>query len=202
MASRDGISANQLQRELPLGNYRTATRCLHTLRQTMVPAGPPTRLCGAVAVQVVEYKRLLLAITMPLERERGLHIRRLPDRSPNSLRTFVRETVAPKQTVRTADQDLYDALIREDYDCRMTRGRDLRWGPDRLHWYDVNSVVPGVDRIVRNVMKWSRDLHRYAESDGLFLECLEEFVFRHKYPRACSRWKQLLTKALALEPDR
>ncbi len=179
-----GISAVQLQRQLGIGQYRTAWLMLHKLRRAMVA---PEREPLGDEVEVDEFfqggleeglsggrargKKALVGIALEV-RGRGsgrVRLQVLTDDSADSLGSFVKATTAPGAIVHTDGWSGYNALSALGYVHRARSQRAA--GPGE-------QLLPRAHRAVSNFKAWLHGTHRTTSHEHLPVY-LQEFVFRH-----------------------
>src|SRR5882757_5710248 len=129
--SKDGISAQSLQRTLEIGSYQTAWAMLHRLRSGLLRPGRD-RLCGTGQVDETYIggdepglrggrargKKVLTAIAVEMREPKGLgrcRIAPVADGSAASLHAFVTDHVEPGATVVTDAWQGYHGLDRIGY---------------------------------------------------------------------------------------
>ena len=166
---KTGASALGLQRLLGLGSYETAWTWLHKLRRAMIRPGRD-RLSGRVEVdesfvggaggaqgRSTATKALIVIAAEEVGRGIGrIRLRRIPDGSADSLRTFVQETIEPGSLVHTDGWHGYDGLKAAGYRHRVTllRGRqDLAF-----------KCLPRVHGVVSLLKRWLLGTHQGAVS--------------------------------------
>ena len=128
-ASKKGISAKQMQRELGLGSYRTAWFMCHRIREAMsLPKIPPGRIGGKG--KVVESDETFVggkkknvhrgkpepkkhAVHALVERGGPIRANHVPDVSAKTLRAAIAKHVDPKSTMNTDDALAYYHMSRE-----------------------------------------------------------------------------------------
>ncbi len=128
-ASKKGISAKQMQRELALGSYRTAWFMAHRIREAMsLPKMSPGRIGGAG--KVVEADETFVggkkknvhrgkpepkkhAVHALVERGGQMRASHVPDVSAKTLRKAIAKNVDPKSTMNTDDALAYYHMSKE-----------------------------------------------------------------------------------------
>ena len=115
--SKDGVSAQSLQRMLEFGSYQTAWAMLHRLRSVLVRPGRE-RLSGRVEVDETfiggeepglrggrqRGKKSLVVVAVEVHEPKGFgrcRMRIVPDASAETLHHFVRDHIEPGTTVIT-----------------------------------------------------------------------------------------------------
>jgi hypothetical protein len=179
-----GISAVQLQRQLGIGQYRTAWLMLHKLRRAMVA---PEREPLKDEVEVDEFFQGGLEEGLsggraprwrcppePSYRARGrgsgrLRLQVLTDASADSLGSFVTATTASGAIVHTDGWSGYNGLRALGYAHRPRSQRAA--GPGER-------LLPRAHRAVSNFKAWLHGTHRKTSQEHLPVY-LQEFVFRH-----------------------
>lgn len=101
----------------------------------------------------------------------------------------------------TPDGGAYGSLEEDGYTRRIKPCLPFGSTPDNTRW-GRDPLLPGVDQVARQLRRRFYALYRLGVSVAHLDYYLDEFTFRRHCPTACSRWKQLLKKVLALEPDR
>jgi len=179
-----GISAVQLQRQLGIGQYRTAWLLLHKLRRAMVA---PDREPLKAEVEVDEFflggleegltggrargKKALVGIAIEVRGQRSgrLRLQVLEDASAESLEPFVKATTAVGAVLHTDGWPGYNGLGGLGYDHRPRSQRAAAPG---------EQLLPRAHRAVSNLKAWMLGTHRWASEEQL-PAYLQEFVFRH-----------------------
>jgi len=128
-ASKKGISAKQMQRELGLGSYRTAWFMCHRIREAMsLPKPPPGRIGGKG--KVVESDETFVggkkknvhrgklepkkhAVHALVERGGEMRASHVPDVSAKTLRSVIAKHIDPKSTMNTDDALAYYHMSKE-----------------------------------------------------------------------------------------
>jgi transposase-like protein len=195
--SKDGISAQSLQRTLEIGSYQTAWAMLHRLRSVLIRPGRD-RLSGRVQVDETyiggeekgrqggraKGKKVLAAIAVEVHEPKGLgrcRIQPVEDGSAASLHWFVRDHVQPGATVITDAWQGYAGLDhlgyvheRHSQSAARARGRD-------------DDLLPGVHRIAALAKRWLLGTHQGSVDEAHLPNYLNEFVFRFNRRRSHSR---------------
>jgi len=179
-----GISAVQLQRQLGIGQYRTAWLLLHKLRRAMVA---PYRELLKREVEADEFflggleeglsggrargKKTLVGIAVEVRGQGSGRTRLgvLKDASANSLEPFVKATTTVGAIVHTDGWSGYNGLDGLGYDHRPRSQRAAAPG---------EQLLPRAHRAVSNLKAWMIGTHRWASEEQL-PAYLQEFVFRH-----------------------
>jgi transposase-like protein len=213
--SKDGISAQSLQRTLEIGSYQTAWAMLHRLRSVCVrPARE--RLSGRVQVDETfvggeeaglpggraRGKKVLVGIAVEVHEPKGIgrcRIAALADGSGESLLPFVTYNVEPGSTVVTDGWQGYAGLRKlgfahERYSQRAARAQ----GND-------DDLLPGPHRIAALAKRWLLGTHQGSVDDAYLPSYLNEFVFRFNRRRPHSRgmvFLRLLELAVDHDPVR
>jgi transposase-like protein len=217
---KQGVTALGLQRVLGLGSYQTAWAMLHRLRRAMVRPGRE-RLHGVVEVdesiigrsapnkardtkqkqQLAEHinaLRSIVVIAVELKESKGfgrIRLRRVADRSENTLLPFVCESIEPGSIVRTDGSEAYRKLARRGY----RRDRTIMLGAsDPAH-----VSMPGVHRVAALLKRWLLGTHQGAVQPKQLDYYLDEFTFRFNRRTSRSRgllFYRMLQQALLTEP--
>jgi transposase-like protein len=199
--SKDGISAQSLQRTLEIGSYQTAWAMLHRLRSALVRPGRD-RLTGTVQVDETYIggdepglrggrargKKILTAIAVEIHEPRGLgRCRMAPveDGSSASLHPFVLDHVEPGATVVTDAWQGYRGLDRIGYVHQRHSQRAARAQLD-----GTEDLLPGVHRIAALAKRWLLGTHQGSVDEAHLPNYINEFVFR--FNRRGSRSRGLL----------
>jgi transposase-like protein len=208
--SKDGVSAQSLQRTLEIGSYQTAWAMLHRLRSVCVRPGRE-RLSGRVEVDETYIggeepglrggrahgKKTLVGIAVEVREPRGIGrcpIAPLADGSGDSLLPFVTDHVEPGSTVVTDGWSGYSGLdklgyIHERHSQRAARAQ----GND-------DDLLPGVHRIAALAKRWLLGTHQGSVDEAHLPNYLNEFAFR--FNRSTSRSRgTLLHRLLELAID-
>jgi len=120
-ASKKGISAKQMQRELDLGSYRTAWFMCHRIREAMTPSTVPPiggtgktvesdeTFVGGKAKNVHNGKPVppKHAVHALVERGGQIRVNHVADVTANTLREAIRKYVDPTSTMNTDDALAY-----------------------------------------------------------------------------------------------
>ncbi len=213
--SKDGISAQSLQRTLEIGSYQTAWAMLHRLRSALVRPDSQ-RLSGIVQVDETYIggdepglrggrargKKVLTAIAVEMREPRGLgRCRMAPvaDGSVGSLQAFVTDHVEPGSTVVTDAWQGYRGLDRIGYvhERRSQRAARAREEPDDL--------LPGVHRVAALAKRWLLGTHQGSVDVAHLPSYLNEFAFRFNRRRSRSRglvFYRILQLAVGHDPVR
>lgn len=126
-ASKKGISAKQMQRELNLGSYRTAWFMCHRIREAMSPAGTDPiggegktvesdeTFVGGKAKNAHKRKPIPKKHAVHALVERNGHVRaaHVPDVSAKTLRAAIKKHVAKGTTMNTDDALAYYHMSKE-----------------------------------------------------------------------------------------
>jgi hypothetical protein len=179
-----GISAVQLQRQLGVGQYRTAWLMLHKLRRAMIA---PERETLKDEVEVDEFfqggleegltggrargKKTLVGIAIEV-RGRGsgrVRLQVLKDASADSLGAFVKASTTAGAIVHTDGWNGYAGLAGLGYEHRRRSQRAAAPG---------EQLLPRAHRAVSNFKAWLHGTHRKTSPEHLPVY-LQEFVFRH-----------------------
>lgn len=198
-ASKNGMSAQNLQRLLGLRSYNTAWLCLHKLRRAMVRPGRE-RLSGTVEADETyiggpsEGKRGRGAfgkrIVVVIAERRGEAIGRIrlaevPNVRSESLKPVVLDYVEPGSTVVTDGWTGYNFLQSEGYG-RINEVRDES---------ELASVVlPRCHLVVSLVKRWILGTLQGSIGVDHLQDYLNEFTFR--FNRRASRSRGLLFQRL------
>jgi transposase-like protein len=195
--SKDGISAQSLQRTLEIGAYQTAWAMLHRLRSVLVRPGRD-RLSGRVQVDETyiggeekgqlggraKGKKVLAVIAVEVHEPKGMgrcRIAPVEDGSSVSLHPFITDNVEPGATVITDGWQGYAGIdklgyVRERHSQRAARaqGRD-------------DDLLPAVHRIAALAKRWLLGTHQGSVDEAHLPYYLNEFVFRFNRRRSHSR---------------
>jgi hypothetical protein len=189
-ASKQGISAAELQRKLGLGSYQTAWSWLHKIRSAMVrpnrellsgeveidesylgapEAGKPGRAAG---------KKAIIAAAVE-KRGRGcgrVRLGSLADVSANVLIGFVRQHLGGDETAHTDGWRGYARLGKTGYQHIVSVLSQL----DQT----AAEVLPRVHLVVSLLKRWILGTHQGSASLQHLAGYLEEFTFRFNRRRA------------------
>ncbi len=206
---KHGISALGLQRLLGLGSYETAWACLQKLRHAMVRPGRD-RLPGEVEVDETYVggvepgggrrhlgNKALVVIAAQVDGEGigRIRLRRLPDASSRSLRSFVEEAVEPGATVITDGWEGYEGLKGPGYKHKVR----VIGGSGKT----ASALLPRVHRVASLLKRWLLGTHQGGVSRDHLEYYLDEFTFRFNRRTSRHRGKlfyRLLQQAVSVEP--
>jgi len=196
--SKDGVSAQSLQRTLEIGSYQTAWAMLHRLRSALVPPGRD-RLSGRVQVDETYIggdepglrggrargKKVLTAIAVETHEPRGLgrcRMAPIAEGSAASLHTFIIDHVESGATVVTDAWQGYRGLdrigyVHERHSQRAARAREE----------NPEDLLPGVHRVAALVKRWLLGTHQGSVDVAHLPNYMNEFVFRFNRRRSSSR---------------
>lgn len=208
-SQKHGASALGVQRVVGLGSYKTAWAWLHKLRRAMVRPGRD-RLKGEVEVDEVFVggvekgggrrhlgNKALVAVAAQVDGGGigRIRLKRIPDASEKSLRSFIQSAVEPGSIVITDGWPAYDGLTAAGYRHRArTRGAN----PER-----ASKLMPRVHRVASLLKRWLLGTHQGAVSREHLDVYLDEFTFR--FNRRTSRARgllfyRLLSQAVQVKP--
>ena len=187
-ASKGGISAMELKRQMGFGSYQTAWTWLHKIRKAMVAPG---RQPLAARVEADETyvggarpgrggrgaagkTRVAGAVESGRGQARGRRLGRLrlavvPDVSARSLEGFLATAVAPPATVATDGWSGYAGLAAAGYDHQPLT-RSATWGDAALR-------LPAIHLVFGLAKRWLLGTHHGAVSSKHLPAYLDEFVF-------------------------
>lgn len=210
MASKQGLSALELQRVTGLGSYQTAWTMLHKLRTAMASEGRD-RLTGRVEVDEMLYGGLTpgrrgratgakTIITAAVERRgRGygrIRMQVVPTASRPDLAAFLRSTVAPGSTVVTDGLRSYPGAAA---DAELTHEPHSVLGSGR----PAHEILPGVHLVFSLARRVLDGTHQGGIQEGHMQAYLNEFVFRFNRRHATERgllFLRLLEHAVTTAP--
>src|SRR6266704_3076982 len=196
--SKDGISAQSLQRTLEIGSYQTAWAMLHRLRSALVRPGRG-RLAGTVEVDETfiggeepglrggrqRGKKVLTGIAVEIGEPKGIGRCRmavLADASGASLGPFVAGSVEPGSRVITDGWVGYNGLASLGYAHEVrNQSAAARRGED------PGELLPAVHRIASLAKRWLLGTHQGSVDEAHLPAYLNEFVFRFNRRRSASR---------------
>lgn len=209
VCQKQGVSALGLQRILGVGNYETAWSWLHKLRTAMVRPG------REVLSGTVEVDETLVGGTQPGKRGRGaegrelvfiavedkgneglgrIRLKHIPDASGRSLVAAVKETVAPKSTIRTDGWKGYSRVSTNGYHHVIINHHEDAPGED---------PTPLAHRMASLLKRWLLGTHQGGQQFSHLHYYLDEFVFRFNRRNSRSRgllFYRLVQQALQIEP--
>ena len=164
--SRKGISANQIQRMLGLGSYRTAWYLCHRIRAAMVEADP-TPLMGTVetdetylggkprhpakskqeaAQQWMKHKVTVLGA---IERGGAVRLQMVPHNRKGDVTAFLMRTVDDHAEAIYSDEfRSYDDIGDEDTRHEAVNHRAKEWVRGDVHTNTIESVWSLLDRAI------------------------------------------------------
>lgn len=214
--SKEGVSAQGLQRTLEFGSYHTAWEILHRLRSVLVRPDRE-RLAGRVEVDETyiggvepglpggraKGKKVLTAVAVESDPVGGLGRCRLapiPDATGQSLRDFIAANVEPGSRIVTDGWNGYRGVATAGY---IHEQRSQRAAKARGE--DPGALLPGVHRVASLAKRWLLGTHQASVKDAHLTSYLEEFAFRFNRRRSHSRgllFYRVLELAVAHEPVR
>jgi len=190
---KNGVSALNLSRVLPIGSYQTAWAMLGKLRSAMSGVDK-ARLSGVVEVDewfhggvvrggnALSGKNLVVAAVEHAPHGRGFGRVRLgiiSRRSSWELRKFIRATIEPGSLVITDGLAAYDrALAGYRHEARNESAPDA----DPAH-----ELLPGVHRVFSLAERWLLGTHQGGVQPEHLQEYLDEFAFRFNRRRSRNR---------------
>jgi transposase-like protein len=213
-ASKGGISAMELKRQMGFGSYQTAWTWLHKIRTAMVAPG---RAPLAARVEADETSvggawpgrggrgaagktRVAGAVESGRGHARGRRLGRLrlavvPDVSARSLEGFLATAVAPPATVATDGWSGYFGLAAAGYD-HQPLNLSATWGDAALR-------LPAIHLVFGLAKRWLLGTHHGAVSRKHLPAYLDEFVFR--FNRRTARrithgFARLIEHAVQIQP--
>jgi transposase-like protein len=212
-ASKGGISALELQRQMGFGSYQTAWTWLHKIRRAMVRPG---RAALTAQVEADETyvggaepgkpgrggsKTVVAgAVESGRGKARGRRLGRLrlavvPDVSAESLEGFLGQNVARPATVTTDGWAGYGGLAAAGY----------RHAPINLSasWGDAALRLPAIHLVFSLAKRWLLGTHHGAVQAKHLDAYLDEFVFRFNRRTAKSishRFARVVEHAVQLPP--
>jgi transposase-like protein len=213
-ASKGGISAMELKRQMGFGSYQTAWTWLHKIRKAMVAPG---RQPLAARVEADETyvggarpgrggrgaagkTRVAGAVESGRGQARGRRLGRLrlavvPDVAARSLEGFLAIAVAPPATVATDGWSGYSGLAAAGYD-HQPLNLSATWG-------DAASRLPAIHLVFGLAKRWLLGTHHGAVSSKHLPAYLDEFVFRFNRRtarRITHRFARLIEHAVQIQP--
>jgi transposase-like protein len=213
-ASKGGISAMELKRQMGFGSYQTAWTWLHKIRKAMVAPG---RQPLAARVEADETyvggarpgrsgrgaagkTRVAGAIESGRGQARGRRLGRLrlavvPDVSARSLEGFLATAVAPPTTVATDGWSGYSGLAAAGYD-HQPLNLSATWGDAALR-------LPAIHLVFGLAKRWLLGTHHGAVSSKHLPAYLDEFVFRlnrRTARRITHGFARLIEHAVQIQP--
>jgi transposase-like protein len=213
-ASKGGISAMELKRQMGFGSYQTAWTWLHKIRKAMVAPG---RQPLAARVEADETyvggarpgrsgrgaagkTRVAGAVESGRGQARGRRLGRLrlavvPDVSARSLEGFLATAVAPPATVATDGWSGYAGLAAAGYH-HQPLNLSATWGDAALR-------LPAIHLVFGLAKRWLLGTHHGAVSTKHLPAYLDEFVFR--FNRRTARrithgFARLIEHAVQIQP--
>lgn len=212
-ASKGGISALELQRQMGFGSYQTAWTWLHKIRRAMVRPGR-----AALTAQVEADETYVggaepgkpgrgggkTVVAGAVESGRGkgrgrrlgrLRLAVVPDVSAESLESFLGQNVARPATVTTDGWAGYGGLAAAGY----------RHAPINLSasWGDAALRLPAIHLVFSLAKRWLLGTHHGAVQAKHLPAYLDEFVFRFNRRTAKSishRFARVVEHAVQLPP--
>ena len=206
---KDGASALGLQRALGLKSYETAWTWLHKLRRAMIRPGRDL-LDGRIEVDEVylgdpegglsgrlNLGKMLVAIAVQ-EDGKGIgriRMRQIPNALPESLMSFVRDSVAPGSIVRTDGWLGYSPLESNGFRHQVAYAKGKR--------KTASELLPRVHLVTSHLKRWLSETHQGAVSHKHLDYYLDEFTFRFNRRRTKSCGKlfyRLAQQAVMVHP--
>lgn len=202
---KNGTSALNLSRVLPIGSYQTAWAMLAKLRSAMSVA-EKAKLSGVVEVDEWMHggvrpgvrgrgvgKNIVAAAA---EQGRGGRVRFaiLPDASTASLRRFITEHVEPGSTLVTDGWQPY---------IKAAHGYEHRPVSERRSSQQPHELLPVVHKVFSLADRWLLGTHQGGVQAEHLQEYLDEFTFRWNRRGARHRgllFMRLLEHAVAADP--
>jgi transposase-like protein len=188
-ASKGGISAMELQRQMGFGSYQTAWSWLHKIRramirpdreplqdrvevdETLVGGARPGKSGRAAAGKTVVVGAVEAKPGKGRKRPLGrLRLKAVPDASANSLEGFIAADTAKPLTVATDGWRGYGGLEAEGYShepINLSRS-----------WGDASLRLPAIHLIFSLAKRWLLGTHHGAVRPKHLQRYLDEFVFR------------------------
>jgi transposase-like protein len=214
--SKDGVSAQSLQRTLAIGSYQTAWAMLHRVRSVLVRFGRE-RLTGRVEVDETyiggeepglrggraKGKKVLTGVAVEVFEPKGIgrcRMAPLADLSAGSLHPFVADHVEPAATLVTDAWQGYPGLENAGYGHEPRSQRATHAAGE-----DAGALLPAVHRVAALVKRWLLGTHQGSVDAAHLPAYLYEFVFRFNRRRFRSRdmvFYRVLELAVAHEPVR
>jgi transposase-like protein len=213
-ASKGGISALELQRQMGFGSYQTAWTWLHKIRRAMVRpgraaltahveadetyvGGPRPGRSGRGAGGKI---KVAGAVESGRGQARGRRLGRLrlavvPDVSAKSLEGFLGQNVARLATVTTDGWSGYSGLAAAGY-AHEPLNLSATWGDAALR-------LPAIHLVFGLAKRWLLGTHHGAVSKKHLSAYLDEFVFRFNRRTAKSvshRFARVVEHAVQLPP--
>ena len=210
MASKQGLSALELQRVTGLGSYQTAWTMLHKLRTAMASEGRD-RLTGRVEVDEMLYGGLTpgrrgratgaktIVVAAVERRGRGygrIRMQVVATASRPDLATFLRSTVTPGSTVVTDGLRSYPGAAT---DAALTHEPHPVLGSGQ----PAHEILPGVHLVFSLVRRVLDGTHQGGIQPEHMQAYLDEFVFRFNRRHATERdllFLRLLEHAVTTTP--
>jgi transposase-like protein len=213
-ASKGGISAMELQRQMGFGSYQTAWSWLHKIRKAMVRPGreplaerieaDETYVGGAKPGRPGRGAAGKSVVAGAVETGRGkargrrlgrLRLAALPDAAANSLEGFLAANVAKPAAVATDGWAGYAGLAAKGY----------RHEPVNLRtsWGDAALRLPAIHLVFGLAKRWLLGTHHGAVGTKHLPAYLDEFVFRFNRRTAKSishRFARLVEHAVQIQP--
>ena len=213
-ASKGGIAAMELKRQMGFGSYQTAWTWLHKIRKAMVAPGrqplaarveaDETYVGGArpgrAGRGAAGKTRVAGAVESGRGQARGRRLGRLrlavvPDVSARSLEGFLATAVAPPATVATDGWSGYAGLAAAGYD-HQPLNLSATWGDAALR-------LPAIHLVFGLAKRWLLGTHHGAVSSKHLGAYLDEFVFRfnRRTARRLSHgFARLIEHAVQIQP--
>jgi len=213
-ASKGGISALELQRQMGFGSYQTAWSWLHKIRRAMVrPERPPlseqveadeTLVGGAQPGRTGRGAAGKTVVAGAVETGRGqtrgrrlgrLRLAAVPDASATSLEGFIERNLARPATVTTDGWSGYQGLAAKGYDheaINLSRS-----------WGDASLRLPAIHLVFGLAKRWLLGTHHGAVSAKHLQAYLDEYVFRFNRRTARSiahRFARVIQQAVLTPP--
>lgn len=212
-SEKNGISALGLQRQLGLSRYETAWLILGKLRRAMVRPGRES-LSGEVEVDEtfiggvdpnggrrhIGYKALVaMAVEIKGEGMGRVRLHRIRDSSAKSLKSFIKQAVAPGSAITTDGWQGYAGLVKEGY----LHTPYVVQGKTQNKKLSV-TLLPRVHRVASLLKRWLLGTHQGGiDAEQHLEEYLDEFTFRFNRRTSASRGKlfyRLIQQATEIGP--
>lgn len=213
-ASKGGISAMELKRQMGFGSYQTAWTWLHKIRKAMVAPGRQPLAArveadetyvggvqpGRAGRGAAGKTRVAGAVESGRGHARGRRLGRLrlavvPDVSGRSLEGFLATAVAPPATVATDGWSGYAGLVAAGYD-HQPLNLSATWG-------DAVLRLPAIHLVFGLAKRWLLGTHHGAVRSKHLPAYLDEFVFRfnRRTARRISHgFARLIEHAVQIQP--
>jgi transposase-like protein len=180
-ATRCGISAKQLQRELGV-TYKTAFRMFHLIRSLLQDTQEP--ICGEIEIddayiggkrhgkagRGAEGKMPVLGIA---QRDGIVSVTATNDLKSSTVYPIIRKQVLKYSLVFTDEYNVYEGLSREHYFHQTINHKAKKWVSDKVHTNTIEGFWSALKRGINGVY--------HAVSEKYLQSYINEYAFRYNH---------------------